>query len=446
MKVHYCGILIILYTACSSNFDQAFQQLEPIEKAFQEVMVFGGSDEDIAHNVVATPDGGFAVIGNTQSADGIFQFKTTSDSDFFVLKFDSNNELEWAKTYGGSGDDRGYDMVALKQGGYVLLGYSNSSDGDASNNEGMHDHWVIRIDHQGNLLWEKSFGFSGHDHAYNIIESPDGGFFFNGYLDVTGSGGAGQDGKGSTVQRHGVGEFWAHKIDAQGQLLWRNYYGGTNNDRSYDAIYTSDGNYLLVGTSESEDFDISQPRGGYDIWVVKISTRGKLLWERSFGGSAYDSAAAVVEYPLGNYIVVGQSLSEDGDIQQPLGRSDLLLIEIDQEGGESTLKNIGSPNFDTGHDLLPLSDGSLLLLGSTVSNTTESQNDTPDNTALVLHQRLPFNQKEKQYVLDGSGAEHPYALIQKRDGTVVVVGSTTSTDPPFQPSFGKGDIFIAFWN
>ncbi|MGB1020383.1 MAG: hypothetical protein ACPGVF_04700 [Flavobacteriaceae bacterium] len=446
MKYLLHGFGGLILSACTSDFDQALQEVRPPDKDFQEVQVFGGTNEDIAHNVVATPDGGFAVIGNTQSSDGDFSFKTTNDSDFFVFKFDANNALEWTKTYGGTGDDRGYDLVALKQGGYVLLGYSSSSDGDASRNEGMHDHWVIRIDNQGALLWEKSFGFAGHDHAYNIIETSDGGFFFNGFLDVTASGGAGQDGKSPPQGRHGVGEFWAQKIDAQGNLLWRNYYGGTNNDRSYDAIQTSDGNYLITGSSESTDVDITQPKGSYDIWVVKISPRGKILWERSFGGSAYDSAAAVIENPLGNYLVVGQSLSSDGDIEKPLGNSDIVLVEVGQEGNQATVKNIGTPNFDAGQDLLPLLDGSLLVLGNTVSNTSLSAAQTNENKALVLHQLFPFNQKPKQYVLDGLGVEQPYALAQKQDGTVVVVGSTTSSDPPFQPAFGAVDIFIAFWN
>jgi len=446
MKPLYCGLLFLMLYSCSSDFDEALQQIAPPEKAFQQVQVFGGADEDIAHGVVATPDGGFAVIGNTQSSDGDFSFKANSDSDIFVLKFDAANALEWAKTYGGSGDDRGYDLVPLRQGGYALVGYSNSSDGDASNNEGMHDHWVIRIDAKGTLLWEKSFGFAGHDHAYNIIATPDGGFFFNGFLDVTASGGSGQDGKGAAVNRHGVGEFWAQKIDAQGNLLWRNYYGGTNNDRSYDALLTTDGNYLLVGTSESQDVDISQPKGSYDIWIVKINPRGKLLWERSFGGSAYDSAVAAIEHPPGNYMVVGQSLSQDGDIQMPLGYSDIVLVELNQEGTKAGVQNLGGPNFDAGQDVLVLTDGSLLILGKTNNSNTQSESETGQNTAVSLYQLFPFNQEIKNFKLDGPGDEQPYALTQKADGTVVVVGSTTSTAPPFQPTYGNTDIFIAVWN
>ena len=204
----------------------------------------------------------------------------------------------------------------------------------------------------------------------------------------------------------------------------------------------------MVGTSESQDVDISQPRGSYDIWVVKISNKGKLLWERSFGGSSYDRAASVVEYPLGNYIIVGQSLSSDGDIIQPEGNSDIVLVELNNDGSQSFVKNLGGPAFDSGEDLIPTKEGSILVLGKTHSKAIEvSSNvvsETNENTAIILYELFPFNRETKTYILDGSGIENPYALDQKQNGTVVVVGSTTSADGLFPVSYGETDIFIAF--
>ena len=129
----------------------------------------------------------------------------------------------------------------------MLVGYSKSSDGDSSENRGQHDNWLIRTDPSGLIIWEKSFGFSGHDHAYNIIETSNGGLFFNGFLDVSASQGLGRKKiKSNNLSRHGVGEFWVHKIDMNGNLQWRNYFGGTNNDRSYDAIETSQGEFVIL--------------------------------------------------------------------------------------------------------------------------------------------------------------------------------------------------------
>ena len=99
----------------------------------------------LPHGVITTSDGGFIVVGNTQSTDGIFSTKTRVGSDLFVVKFSADVEIQWIQTYGGSSDDRGYDIVELENG-YAIIGYSKSFDGDATLNKGQHDNWLLRID------------------------------------------------------------------------------------------------------------------------------------------------------------------------------------------------------------------------------------------------------------------------------------------------------------
>ena len=159
------------------------------------MQLFGGSEEDIAHAVISTEDGGFAVLGNTKSINGDVTDKSVEVSDLLLIKYNAEGTKSWSATYGGSQDDRGHSLVQLADGGYVLLGYSMSDDLDASVNQGQHDNWVIRVDATGQLLWEKSLVFPGHDHAYNIIATQDGGLLFNGFLDVTSSEGAGASSK-----------------------------------------------------------------------------------------------------------------------------------------------------------------------------------------------------------------------------------------------------------
>ena len=302
-------LLTIIIISCAPNSESDWPNLPDIKGEWESVVTYGGSLEDVAHGVITTSDGGFAVVGNTKSTDGIFSAKTRIGSDLFVMKFSADVEIQWIHTYGGSDDDRGYDIVELGNG-YAIIGYSKSFDGDASLNKGQHDNWLLRIDTGGNLLWEKSFGFLGHDHAYNIISTQDGGLFFNGFLDITASDGDGMDGKKSNKgQKHGAGEFWCHKLDGNGILQWRRYFGGTSNDRSYDSIETLEGDFVLVGSSESQDVDVSDPQGSYDAWIVKINSHGDFLWELSIGGSAYDIANAVIENRKGDYVVLGQSFS-----------------------------------------------------------------------------------------------------------------------------------------
>ena len=261
---------IFIFIACSPNSDTDWAFLPPINGNWKTVKTYGGSEEDIAHGVSVTLDGGFVVVGNTQSKDGNFSDKSYVGSDIFLMKFDSFFNLEWTKTYGGSGDDRGHDVVQLSDGGFAAIGYSKSDDGDASLNEGQHDNWLIRTNSKGVLLWQKSFGFLGHDHAYSIIATSDGGLFFNGFLDVTASNGEGNYGKGINY-RHGVGEFWGHKLNSDGEIIWSRFFGGTNNDRSYDVIETNNGEFIIVGSTESNDIDISNNFGSYDYWVIRIN-------------------------------------------------------------------------------------------------------------------------------------------------------------------------------
>ena len=108
---------------------------------FERLQLFGGSQEDTAHAVIATNDAGFAVLGNTKSIDGDIEDKSNEVSDIILIKFNTSGEREWSKTYGGSEDDRGHSLVQLTDGGYALLGYSMSADIDATENEGQHERY-----------------------------------------------------------------------------------------------------------------------------------------------------------------------------------------------------------------------------------------------------------------------------------------------------------------
>lgn len=409
------------------------------------VKTFGGSEEDIAHDVIATQDGGFAVLGNTQSVDGDVGEKTRAGSDLLLLKYDAQGQLEWYQTYGGSRDDRGHALHELPEGGFMLLGYAMSADGDLTQNEGHHDNWVLKVDAQGEVLWQNSYGFSGHDHAYHIIPTRDGGFLFNGFLDVTASQGQGATSKGNlSASRHGVGEFWCHKIDAQGQLQWRKYFGGTSNDRSYAAVALPDGSFVLAGTSESQDVDIQSPKGGYDIWVIKIDSLGNLLWENSYGGAQTDGANAVV-YAEDKLYVLGDTRSSDQDVSSPLGNADFWLLTLDLEGRLLQEKTFGGSNFDLGRDLTFDAQRRFWLTGYSRSEDMDLSENRGDND-IVLLQLNAKQHPQQQFTIGGSGQDLAHALVQRQGGGIVVVGSTESRDGDFQDTRGEKDVFIAFWD
>jgi len=408
------------------------------------IKTFGGSDDEEANDIINTSDGGFMVIGSSKSNDGLIQNKINSESDIILMKFDRDKSIEWVKNYGGTRDDRGQSVVEVHGIGYALLGYSMSNDGDASNNEGFHDNWVILIDSKGNIVWEKSYGFSGHDHAYNIIETKDGNLFFNGFLDVTASRGLGSTEKVLKSGKHGVGEFWCHKIDLEGNILWRKYFGGTNNDRSYDSIETADGDFIIVGSSESSDNDISSPKGSYDIWVIKLSSNGDFLWERSYGGSKYETANSIIQSSDKKIHILGSTLSNDMDISFQMGSSDFCLITIDSDGNLLSEQTFGGSNFDMGKKIEIDNKGNLWLTGYSRSIDFDLSFNKGKNDAVLI--QLSKNKILKKVLAVGAeGEDIANSLIHFNENEIIVAGYSDSREDYFVENKGGKDIFLAFF-
>ena len=405
---------------------------------------FGGSNDEIARGIIETNDGGYAVIGYTNSVDGDITDKQIEENDFWVLKLDKNGNLEWQKTYGGTGDDKGRAIIQTNDGGYAITGPSKSSDGDGSNNEGQHDHWILKLDSQGAIQWEKSYGFSGHDHSQSIMQTDDGGYFIGGYLDVTASGGLGNETIAKNTTKHGVGEFWGQKLDANGNLQWRRYFGGSSNDRIYKVLPAHDGNIILIGSSESNDFDIKNSKGSYDYWVVKIDTNGEMLWEKSFGGSGIDDAYGATTTNDGNYIIVGSAISSDGDISSAKGNSDVWAIKIDDNGTILWEKSFGGSGFDAAFAIAKSSRGfdSFVIAGNSKSSDGDTTINNGENDFWVFKidnsGKLLFEKS-----LGGSSLDFAYGVVETSDQKIVVVGETESTDKDIASNHGGKDIWIA---
>ena len=436
---------ILLFWGCSPDHISNTIPSVIFSGILTEVKLFGGSDEEVARKMIELREGGYAMVGSTKSIDGDFSDRVANDWDMFLIKMDEQGEVTWKKTYGGSGDDFGFSLLETPEGGFVLIGYSNSQDGDVPPTMGYHDNWIIKVDTLGGIIWKKSIGYSGHDHAYNVISTTDGGYFFNGFLDVTASNGEGNSGKSSQTNRHGVGEFWCHKIDAHGNIQWQRYFGGTNNDRSYDAIETRQGNFLVVGTSESEDVDVKNPKGGYDVWVVMISPRGDLLWENSYGGSLVDEASNVIEDSYGNFRVIGNTHSEDMDVTDPKGSSDAWQIALDKSGKLISSYNFGGSDFDRGTAISEGQWGELFITGYSRSTDGDIKSNQGENDIFLIYSPNPRS-NFKTITLGGEGQDFAYDILIRSDGGVTVVGQSFSKNKYFQKNKGKSDILVARWH
>lgn len=401
---------------------------------------YGGSGEDDAHSIVETSDGGYVVLGYTLSNDGDITDKTSTDADVWVFKINQEGTLQWSKTYGGTADDRGSKIINSTDGGHVILGYTRSTDGDISFNNGFYDFWLIKLDASGNLIWEKTYGYSGNDQGQAILQTTDGGYFLTGFMDFDGRT-LNEPLNQKSGNRHGVGEFWAIKTDVSGNENWNQYYGGTDNDRAYDVIQTPDGGYIMVGNSESTDFDITNPKGSYDFWVVKIDATGNLQWQQNYGGSGIEIAYSISKTMDGNYLVLGDTRSNDQQVTNPKGNADAWLLKISETGNLLWQKSYGGSQFDTGRNVIEKTDGTLILTGASRSNDQDVNNNYGQSDFwLVIADELGNINFEKNY--GGSATDFGNDAILSSSGQIVMVGSSESNDFDVPNNQGGKDVMI----
>jgi hypothetical protein len=237
---------------------------------------FGGSGNDVCNQVINTKDGGLLLVGSTNSINGDV-LKNQGKTDVWMIKLSAIGDVQWQKTFGGRFEDEGKSLVQTVDGGYVVVGNTFSNNGDITLNKGVSDVWVFKVDSIGNLLWQKSFGGSNIDEGNSIATLKDGSLIigarkFSSNVDVTNKK-FGQD-------------AWVIKLNSNGILQWQKTFGGNANEFVSAIEPSNDGNLFFVGATTSNDIDVSGNRGGQDLWMVKIDSTANILWQKCFGGNS----------------------------------------------------------------------------------------------------------------------------------------------------------------
>lgn len=424
--------------SCSKNDDGNTKKVDLKNTVF--VKTFGGSKNESAQAITNTLDGGYAILGHVQSNDGDVLNKTNDSFDYWLLKFDSSDNLQWQKTYGGTDDDRGSGIIQTLDNGFAILGYSKSNDGDVSENNGFEDFWISKLDAFGNITWEKSFGFSGADNGFSVIQTNDSGFLITGVIDVSASGGQGNS-KSLTAKRHAGGDYWVIKLNASGEREWSKFFGGTFTDTSYDAIKVENNNYIIIGSSDSNDVDITSNKGSYDFWVLKLSEEGNLIWEKSFGGSQIDEARAITMASDGNYVIVGDTRSDDLDVTENKGAADLWVIKLTTDGNLIWEKSFGGSNFDVGRSINKTQDNGFIISGNSRSADADVSLNQGQNDAWVL--KIDYNANlEWQKTIGGTNIDFAYDAVELNDGKIIVVGESSSNNLDIPENKGFTDLLV----
>ena len=429
--------LIVLFN-CSKKEVFNITEITETTNEIDFIQTLGGSKNDALSSVKKTADGGYIVAGFTQSNDFDIDSKTNESFDFLVSKFSFDNTLEWQKTFGGSDDDRAADIVQTLDGGFAVLGYSKSSDINVSENAGAQDFWLLKISSLGSLLWEKTFGFSGTDFGTALLATKDGGFLITGVLDVSSSGGQGN--AKSTAVNHSGGGYWVIKTDLTGNLEWSRFFGGSFTEIPLGIVETDDHNFIIAGSSDSDDFNISNNLGTYDFWIIKIAPTGSLIWEKSFGGSEIEEARAITTSSDGNFMVVGDTRSSDIDVSENKGAADVWIVKFSTEGSLIWEKTIGGTSFDTARAIYKTQDNGFLIAGSSRSLDNDFENNG-QNDALIL--KIDSNGSLLwQKTIGGSQIDFLYGITELNNKAIIAVGESSSSDKDITENKGFTDALI----
>ena len=277
---------------------------------------YGGSSIEYANSIIQTSDGGFVFVGSTGSSDfDVIGIHSDLYADAWIVKLNSNGEIEWRNCFGGTHNDTYEQVIQTEDNGYIAVGNTLSSDGDITGKHGSKDIIAVKYSSSGAVQWKKCLGGNYDDTAFSVHQTNDNGCILAGDTNSTAD--------GDVTGLHGTSyDAWVVKLDADGNIAWKKCYGGSSHERAYRIWQTSDSGYIMAGQTKSNDEDVSGNHNPstYDAWVVKMNSAGSIEWQKCYGGTSDDYFISVQEL-TNSYLIAGSTLSSDGDLvgQESIG-------------------------------------------------------------------------------------------------------------------------------
>lgn len=353
----FCFISIISYSQTKDVFDRHY----------------GGTKNDRAESIQATADGGYIVVGSTESfGAGLF--------DVWLIKLDSKGDKVWEKTFGGVHNEKGFDVKQTRDGGYILVGFTET----ASN--GGADVYVVKTDPQGNKKWETKYGGGKNDAGHCIVETNDG-YLITGYsqssgdhfcyvyllkIDINGvvrwekNVGGGDDACGNYIDQTkdggfivvgftkdlsaGLNDVYLIKLDAGGNVSWEKIFGAGDEDKGFCVKQTNDGGYIISGYTKNLGAGYS------DFYLTKVDDKGNRVWEKIYGENNDESGNVVFQTPDYGFIVAGFTASRGS-------YADVYLVKTDYKGNKMWDKTFGGGMDDWGGGLALTKEGGFIICG-----------------------------------------------------------------------------------
>ncbi|MGB2807138.1 MAG: hypothetical protein WBC22_05335 [Sedimentisphaerales bacterium] len=373
-------IILIVIVGCSlSATEPASADGPPVQwqKTFGGIGFIEG-----AYAVQQTADGGYIIAGYTDS------FGATG-SDVYLLKTEPNGTMQWQKSFGGSGSDSGSSVQQTSDGGYIIAGYTFSFGAGSS------DVYLIKTEPNGTMQWQKTFGGSEHEYGNSVQQTSDGGYIIT-YMDHPFF---------STVC-----DVHLIKTEPNGNLQWQKDFGGSSFDQGNSVQQTSDGGYVIAGSTSS--FGAGQS----DVYLIKTEPNGTMQWEKTFGGSDFDKGFSVQQTIDGGYIIAGYTRSFGA------GDSDVYLIKTEPNGSSEWQKTFGGSGVEYGNSVQQTLDGRYIIAGDTDSFGA-------GDCDVYLIKTDPNGSSEWEKTFGASKDDNGSSVQQTVDGGYIIAGYSDSDSP-----------------
>jgi len=403
------------------------------------VTTIGGTSRDEGLAIVALSDGGCMMVGTTESDDGDVVGLNSGIIDIVVCRLDSRGNVVWKQLYGGSQWDLAYAVAQTNNGGFIVVGETNSEDGEFRENaaNGSMNMFVMNLNEQGEVQWTTTVGGSGSDGALAVITTADNHIVVAGYTESN-------DGDVDGANKGGASGLII-KLDEQGNVVWKNVIGGSSDDIITSISATRDGGYVATGRTQSNDgYFEGLSKGEDDIFVVKCDSSGGFTWAKTFGGTQADVGTAVMASPDGGIVVTGYTDSDNDDVAGlGNGGRDMIVIKLDEQGDVQWLKLFGGSGADESLTLLRAQSGEIVLAGFSNSDDGDflAMNKGGRDIAILTLRDDGSVQWKKLH--GGSRSDRSFSLSLCSDNGFILTGSTQSNDGDFE-GMGKGstDAFI----
>lgn len=392
---------------------------------------FGGSESDFANTVKPTADGGCIIGGYSYSdSSGTKSSPSYGAGDFWLLKLDASGNKQWDQSFGGSNFEGISSLQQTSDGGYILAGtsFSGVSGNKSSISYGSDsgDYWVVKLNGSGNKQWDKSYGGTSLDTVTSVQQTSDGGYIVGGTSRSSVSGN-----KTSASFGLNSGDYWAVKLDANGNKQWDKSFGGDDADELRSLQQTSDGGYILGGASFSgvSGNKTAAPRGNGtgDYWLVKLDAGGNKQWDKSFGGDDAEELYSVQQTIDGGYILGGHSCSSVSGNKSSgsFGSHDYWLVKLSSDGTRQWDKSYGGNNADELYSVQQSSDGGYILGGtshSAVSGNKATVSFGSDSGDYWIVKVDANGNKQSEQSVRGSYSGEVLRLQSSRDGGYMLAG------------------------